>query len=279
MNSSACYEQTNTPANQPITIKHYQKKELATSSKHWHRSIEFIVPQKNGVEVRVEGNIYHLYPGTLLLINATDIHEIKAINPKLPCSCYFIKIKFDFLLQAIPEIERYTFHAFYDSEHNQDIIDIIMQLIQCEQNTLYKKQLLMFSYAYRLCYELITNYTKNATHNRLHRESKNRTRMIEILDYFDEHITESFDAKKIADSFHLSYGYLAKLFKNELGMTMKEYINSVRIRNASFDLLETDTPIIDIATKHGFVSAKSFYKEFEKVYHMTPKQYRKNFFK
>lgn len=277
MNCNACYEQTNTPANQPITIKHYQKKEIATMTKHWHRSIELIIPEKNGIEVWVEGNIYHLYPGTMLLINSNDIHEIKAINSKIPCSSYLIKIKFDFLLQAIPEIESYTFHTFFDYEHNHDIFDIVAQIIQCKQNNLPKKQLMMFSYAYSLCYELLTKHTMTADNNKIHRENKNRTRMIEILDYFDKHVTESFNAQEIAAIFHLSYGYLAKIFKNELGMTMKEYINSVRVRNASFDLLETDTPIIDVAIKHGFVSSKAFYKEFEKVYHMTPKQYRKKY--
>ena len=94
------------------------------------------------------------------------------------------------------------------------------------------------------------------------------------LNYLDKNSAEQFDATQIADCFHVSYGHLAKLFKAELGMSMKEYVNGVRLRKATFDLLTTKMPITDIAIQHGFVSSKAFYKEFEKVYHMTPKQYR-----
>ena len=109
-------------------------------------------------------------------------------------------------------------------------------------------------------------------------QSKNKCRLLEIISYLDKNISEVFDALEVADHFHLSYGYLAKLFKNELGMTMSEYVNSVRIRNASFDLLETDLSINEVAQKHGFASPKAFYKEFKKVYHMTPRQYCKQSF-
>ena len=132
----------------------------------------------------------------------------------------------------------------------------------------------MQSLAYELCYELFTNYIVDKQNNKVIANSKNKTRLIEVLNYLDKNSAEQFDATQIADCFHVSYGHLAKLFKAELGMSMKEYVNGVRLRKATFDLLTTKMPITDIAIQHGFVSSKAFYKEFEKVYHMTPKQYR-----
>lgn len=250
--------------------------ESTRSDKHWHRSIEFVIPSENAAEMWVEGEAFHVCSEAMVLVNSRYIHECCSVNPLLPYKGYAIQLKYDFIKEVLPEIDNYQFDSFYDKESHPYLFDIMRKVIKMDKTDSQYKYIRLQSLAYDLCYELASHYCVKIDDNKLHQVSKNKCRLVDILSYLDKHINDPFDAQVIADEFHLSYGHLAKLFKNELGMTMKEYVNSVRVRNASFDLLTSDVPVLDIAMQHGFPSSKAFYKEFEKVYHMTPKQYRKN---
>lgn len=92
--------------------------------------------------------------------------------------------------------------------------------------------------------------------------------------YIDEHYKENLSVAKIAEHFHISAGYLAKYFKTHLNMTVKEYINSVRLTQARKDLLFTEYTIIDISYMHGYPNLKSFTHDFKKIYLETPAKYR-----
>ncbi len=246
-----------------------------TVNKHWHRSLEFIIPTLNGTEVWAEGNLYHAHPDSMLLINSRYIHECASIRPELPYQGYAIQLKYDFIQSILPEIDQYEFDVFYDIESHPYLFKLMNKIIKYTQNNALYHYIKLQSLAYDLLYELVAHYTV-AKHEVLISEvAKHKSRLTDVLTYLDQTASETFDACEVAEHFHLSYSHLAKLFKNEFGISMKEYVNSVRIRHASIDLLQTDLPIIDVALAHGFVSAKAFYKEFEKVYQMTPKQYRK----
>lgn len=278
METHVKYEKIVTEHKSPLKVVEINLNEemsMVRMPKHWHRSLEFIIPIVNGSEVWIEGQVYHVYPETMVLANSRNIHECGAVLPGHPYKGVAIQLKYDFLSQIVPDIDNYHFNDFYDIENYPYLFKLMDKIIKLSQNQSPYQYLKLHSLAYDLTYELCSHCCVGIEDKNIHHPSKNKSRLVDILSYLDEHASDPFDAIEVAEQFHLSYGHLAKLFKSELGITMKEYVNSVRIRNASFDLLSTDLPIIDIAMQHGFVSAKAFYKEFEKVYHMTPKQYRK----
>ena len=65
------------------------------------------------------------------------------------------------------------------------------------------------------------------------------------------------------------------IFKQEYGMTPKEYTDSLRLQAAEKLLVETDKKIIEIAWDAGFSSLSSFNRFFKKKTGMTPTEYRK----
>lgn len=80
----------------------------------------------------------------------------------------------------------------------------------------------------------------------------------------------------IADYLEMSRTYLSKLFKNNMGISIKEYISNIRLQHAIDDLIMTDYPIIDIALNNGFPNIKSFNSYFRKEYKQSPLEYRKH---
>ena len=79
----------------------------------------------------------------------------------------------------------------------------------------------------------------------------------------------------ISKKFDVSEGYLYKIFKENLNISLKHYINQVRLDHAKNDLINSDYPIIDIAIMSGFPNVKSFNNCFREKMGISPKEYRK----
>ena len=69
--------------------------------------------------------------------------------------------------------------------------------------------------------------------------------------------------------------YFCRYFKKNIGKTITEYINVIRVEKAATALAETEDKIIDIAAACGFDNTGYFIRRFKKEKGMTPSEYRK----
>lgn len=111
----------------------------------------------------------------------------------------------------------------------------------------------------------------------------------DLLDY--EPMKEiAFKAKKLLDEMYykkyllneeirglgVTQRRMVEIFKQQYGMTLSEYTNSLRLKEAKRLLLETDETIINIAYSIGFGSLSAFYRFFKNETGYTPKGFRKD---
>ncbi|MDR0450868.1 MAG: helix-turn-helix transcriptional regulator, partial [Treponema sp.] len=68
---------------------------------------------------------------------------------------------------------------------------------------------------------------------------------------------------------------LRRLFREELNLTLKSYVNSKRIEKAKDLLLNTNLKVQDIAAQLGYSHTQSFIAFFRQAVHCTPVEYRK----
>ncbi|MDO4327964.1 MAG: AraC family transcriptional regulator [Lachnospiraceae bacterium] len=94
------------------------------------------------------------------------------------------------------------------------------------------------------------------------------------LDYIDFHYQEDLSLDSMAQMHSVTNSYLSALFKKEVGMTITNYINTTRIRQALILLNTTHNSIQSIALHCGFPDANYFTRVFKKYQGMTPKEYR-----
>ena len=69
-----------------------------------------------------------------------------------------------------------------------------------------------------------------------------------------------------------SQEYISRSFRKHLGLSPTEYINSLRLNYAKKLILEDNIPISQACYECGFNCEGYFYKEFKKLFSMTPKQ-------
>ena len=106
-------------------------------------------------------------------------------------------------------------------------------------------------------------------------ESKRAETVLRIKARLESELTEPPTLEELGRDFHLSPYYLAHIFKDITGYSIKNYHLLCRIA-ATRELLETtDMSITDICTRVGFADMSSLSRYFKREIGCTPSQYRK----
>jgi len=100
-------------------------------------------------------------------------------------------------------------------------------------------------------------------------------RIDKVHEYLMSNFHEEINLEQIAQTVNMASGSLCRFFKSETGMTIFDYLNKIKVDNACSLLLNKDLSVADIAFDCGFNNLSHFNKQFKKITHTTPGQYRK----
>ena len=87
---------------------------------------------------------------------------------------------------------------------------------------------------------------------------------------------KDIDMLSIASRFNVSYSYLSRIFKNNMLMTLTDYLNKYRIDKSCEFLSDKSEKLESIALKVGYNNIQSFQRFFKKYKGTTPTLYRKS---
>lgn len=91
--------------------------------------------------------------------------------------------------------------------------------------------------------------------------------------YVHEHYKEDISRTAIAESVYLTPEYMAKIFKKETGVSLKQYISDYRVGIAKELLSGQNVRISDVAAEVGFDNFSYFSTVFKKTTGYTPNEY------
>lgn len=94
-----------------------------------------------------------------------------------------------------------------------------------------------------------------------------------IIEYLNDNINKEITINELSLLFHFDKTYIMKRFKKELGFSIHEYINTIRIYN-SLSYFKDDNYILSIALNNGFNSLEYFSETFKKIMGVSPTIYK-----
>lgn len=270
------YEKVNDDYNLPIRLIRFEGDIGQPVHKHWHNSLEIVLPICGGEYAWVDGRYYKLYQKNMmpLIINSRSIHAFESGCPK-PYIGLALLINYQFLKQVYPEIDHIYFKQ-PDEEVGMLIKKQLFLINEYYETESIHKDLLITSALFHLIYLLVEHLSVEKKDKVELKSEKNKHRITSIINYIDENYQEDLTIEQLSEVFHLSEGHLSKLFKENLGMTIKAYISQTRAKEVRQALLASDLPLIDIAIMCGFPNVKSMNKVFKDLYQCTPSQFRRN---
>lgn len=96
-----------------------------------------------------------------------------------------------------------------------------------------------------------------------------------ITSYINDNYHKITSIEQIADNFFISRYHLCRVFKQDMKITLIDYINEVKIKNARYYIETTDKNFIAIAKLCGFNSLSYFSTVFKKIAGKSPSEYKK----
>ena len=230
---------------------------------HYHQSYELYYLEAGNREYFVEDRFFKVSPGDFILIGPSKLHRtgtgysVRTIvgftedflsRTYMPSAIKHMVRCFDKLMISPPEEMRDEFLALMKSftpgmnatTFAINLGFLLQKLSDCEADVAYNK------------------------------------RISRIVKYINQNFATIESIEQIADEFHVSKHYLCRLFKDSMGITLIDYLNTIKIRNACYFLETSDKDILEISELCGFNSSAYFSNVFKKMTGKCPSAYRKS---
>ncbi|MCR5008601.1 MAG: helix-turn-helix domain-containing protein [Oribacterium sp.] len=99
------------------------------------------------------------------------------------------------------------------------------------------------------------------------------------MEYIENHLHDRITVNSIAYELDMNASWLSTTFSKEVGMSISEYIRSKKIAAAKYLLTTNEYSCTDIAEYLGFSTESHFSALFTKHEGISPKEYRKKYFR
>lgn len=123
-----------------------------------------------------------------------------------------------------------------------------------------------------LRYNMLVDFTERVSALSL-KKVENYT-LKKIMDYITNNLEDRLSLEDIAERFKINKNYLCKIFKEETGMGLTDFIQTNKVNMAKEMLCYTDKSIVEIANYLNFCSQSYFQKVFKKITGKTPVEFR-----
>ncbi len=167
--------------------------------------------------------------------------------------------------QLLTEDNRHLFVA----ENSKSLMSLLWQIIDLHKKTHQHAEIQTTLNITKILTEIYLFRTENSM-NTEYPDFVNR-----LFFHLSHHYMEKLSLDILSAKYSINKYYMAKEFKRCSGVTINEYIISIRIKKAKNFLRYSNMSVGEIATTVGFSNASFFIKVFKEREHITPLMYRK----
>jgi AraC-like DNA-binding protein len=172
------------------------------------------------------------------------------------------------LVAAVSVVSRIAIEAGLDVETAYSLSD---SYIRVADNAKTVEDLLILIKNIPLDYaERIRNLRQKQPHSKT---------IMHCIEYIEGSLHYDISLADLAAHTGKNESYLSNLFKQETGLTLREYLTGKRLEAAKEMLAHRGTPISQISSTLSFSSQSYFTLVFRKRYGITPQQFRAKYFR
>jgi len=257
---------------------------------HYHSYIEILYGISGDYEVLLNGKGHHFSSGDLVIINSREVHQIDSLST---FGGRYIVLRFE------PEIIyssmssnylqlKYVLPFILETAKHQKIIKaeeisvtfipkLFYDMLNEFETQAYGYELAIKNHIGRIFLWLLRYFHQNGSDFFISSDSNLDLleRLQPAFDYIQLHYCESLTAPSLAILCNMSPSYFSRSFNAQMGMSLNEYINYIRITEAEKLLISTTMNITEIANTVGFNTTSYFIKLFKTYKNISPKQFRK----
>lgn len=104
--------------------------------------------------------------------------------------------------------------------------------------------------------------------------SKSNDVLEKVIIYINNHLEEDLTLTRLSEISYLNASYLSRIFKQNYGCNITEYISNVRLEKGKKLLSGTSYKISEISARVGYLTVPSFNRVFKKAIGISPLEYR-----
>ena len=265
--------------NSNFKIFHLVDKGMTPIGFHFHDFHKILLLMKGNVSYFVEGRTYDLQADDIVFVPAGEVHR-PVLHDTAIYERIIIYISKDYLntyrtdnydlAQCLIEAHQKQSHvlrvpAFGTTKLGQ----IVRELEQSLDSNEYANEL----YHNLLFLEFMIQLNRVAIHDGIEylSNSSSNKKMIDVIDYLNEHLTDDLSIDFLAETFYLSRYHLMHAFKEETGYTIGNYLSTKRLLLAR-DRIRQGEPITNVCYECGFRNYSTFSRAYKKNFGCSPRE-------
>jgi len=264
-----------------------RKKEVPCLDSSWHYHAEYellYISQSTGIRF-VGDSVSQFYPGDLVLVGpylphlwrndpsyytANDISSVKTI---------VLKFTKDFIGEGTfnnPEFSQIN-HLLEQSKfgvcfHRETSLDLHDELIEISELPKVRQSIKLLDILYRLS---LSENKKVLSSTDMRQYSTDHSQRIDrVLKFISDHYADNINLQDVADVACLTTNSFCRFFKKMTNKSFTQFLNEVRVRNASRLLVQKDMPVSEVCYIVGYNSITNFNRQFKHIMGCTPQRYR-----
>lgn len=254
-------------------IFHSRDTRLDSVELHHHDFYEIYCFLGGSAEYRVEGRLYRLTPGDLMLLSPMELHQVTVQSGQIPYERIVLWLSrayldslgdSDSLMRCFDHMSKKHTNLLQPAS-GSEIYDLLGKLLEERSRHQYAGETLMRGYLLQLLVLL----------NRLALESPQEEMCGSLVSraaaYLSAHYAEEIRLDGLAARLHVSKSCLCHEFRNVTGIGVYRYLTLKRLQIARELLLQGTSPG-EAAAVCGYRDYPNFYRAFRARYGLSPGQ-------